>query len=560
MVKPTPLKGVPGAPRQIPRYEIRKPAVVTQPNTYQQIKKGVNLIVDAIQPTLGPLPRLVAVENIKREYAPEFLDNGALIARRIIQIIPRGCDVGAMMVRNALWRMHQEVGDGSVTMGVIYRFLLNEGIRYVVQFDSNAMLLRSGFEKGLDKILDNLRQQAVPLAGREKIASFAMGMCQGDREMAAYLGEIFDMVGADGMIMVENWHRPGIDREYVEGTYWELSGWVSRLFLPDPADKRILFEDAAILISDLQLKNAEQVIPVLERCVKTGIQKLVIIAAEFADAVIGLLVNNNRAKTIETVAVRTPRVQPGPRAEAMQDIAILTGGKPFYSAAGESLESFQIEHLGFTRRAWATDSLFGIYGGKGDPRQIRRHLAGVRSMIKTAQLESEKETLQKRIGRLIGGTAILRLGGYTETEKTTRKETGLRAVNGIRHALRGGIVPGGGAALLNAQASLQSLQPINDDEAIAFRILARALEEPMRAIVQNAGYQPDVILEKVKSMPAGYGFDARTGTFVEMLPAGIGDALLVLEKALAVAVCGAALALTTDVIIHHKQPVESIEP
>jgi chaperonin GroEL len=385
-------------------------------------------------------------------------------------------------------------------------------------------------------------------------------MVQGDFDLASMLGEIFDIVSSEGMIVVEGGNRQGLEREYIEGTYWDLSGWFSRYLVTDLASKRTVFEDAAIFISDLALKDPAPLVPVLEKCIQGGIKRLVIVAKEVSDSVIGLLVNNNRAKTIETLAVRTPRLLEQDRVAAMQDIAVLAGGKVFYSAANVKLDDFRLEDLGQARRAWATDSLFGIFGGKGDSRQVRQHLKTVQAQLALAGLESEKEAVQKRIGRLLGGTAILRVGGLTETERETRKETANRAVSGLRNAVRSGVVPGGGTALLEAQDVCAGLAAASEDEATAYKILSRALEEPMRAIVKNAGGSPELVVEKARSAPRGTGFDALSGRLVDMQACGIVDSALVLAKALEIAVSGAAMALTTNVIVHHRKPVEGVEP
>jgi len=398
------------------------------------------------------------------------------------------------------------------------------------------------------------------LSGKGRIESIARGMCQGDAEMAKILAEIFDIIGTDGLIVVEGWEKAGLEREYIEGTYWKLSGWFSRVFVTDMAEKRTIFDDAAILISDLKLTESAHVIPALERCIKAGVKKLVIVAAEISDAVIGLAANNNKAKTIETVVVRTPRVGEMERVANMEDIAVLTGGRIFYSAAFSSFDDFRVEDLGHARRAWATESLFGIYGGKGDPRQIRRHIAAVRGKLLMAEGDRDRNDVQMRIGRLSGGTVIFRVGGIHETEREARKAVAERAVTSIRNAILGGVVLGGGAALLSAQAALQGLPACNDDEAIAYRILSRALEEPMRAIAKNAGYVPDIIVERVRMAPPGSGFDVYSGKVVDLRQAGILDAAIVLGKALEIAVSGAAMALTTDVIVHHAEPTESLVP
>lgn len=556
-------RDIPGVPRYGKKRALPAPSepdVVLQPQTYDSLLKGTDLIVNAIRPTLGPLPRLVVMEGLRPTDTPQFLDDAATIARRIIQIKPRTDDVGAMLVRHAMWQMREEAGDGSATMAVIYQALLREGIRAVSQFDSNAMLLRMGFERGLRAVQDRLRQQAVPLQGRENIARIARGMCQNDAALAELLGEVFDIVGPDGLIVIEGYETLGQEREYIEGTYWKLSGWLSRHFVTEPGFKRTVFEDAALLITDFDLKDPHVLVPPLERCVKAGIKHLVIVARDISDAAIGLLVSNNKAGAIQTMVVRTPKTQEMDRVASIEDIAILTGGKPFYTAAFATLEDFRVEDLGQARRAWATESLFGIYGGKGDPRQIRRRIAEVKALLQSADLESTRRDLQARLGRLHGGTVIVRLGAIHEVEREARKTLAERAVTSIRNAILDGVVVGGGVALINAQETLQALTPENEHEAVALRILMRALEEPLRAITANAGFNADVVAEKVKDAGQDFGFDVRSGKIINMREAGIMDPAMVVACALDIAVSGASMALTTDVIVHHRKPIESVEP
>ncbi|MEP7359187.1 MAG: chaperonin GroEL, partial [Anaerolineales bacterium] len=517
-------------------------------------------IANAVRPTLGPLARTVMMEAQRRIDRPELLDDAATIARRIIQIRPRGSDVGAMLIRQSLWRMQREAGDGAATMAVMYQAIFNEGVRSVVRLGHNAMQLRTGLQKGLAVVQQKLQREATPLTGKDRIAGVARGMLQEDSELAGLIGEIFDIIGPDGLFVIEKWNKPGLDREYIEGTYWHLSGWFSRHFITEPAERRTTFEDAAVLITDLKLKEPEQLIPALDECIKAGVKKLVIVAAEMSDRSVGLLVQNNEAKTIQTMAVRTPRLGEVSHVEAMEDLSALTGGRIFYSAATTGLADFQAQDLGYARRAWATDSLFGLTGGKGDPRQVRRHMAHLRALLSLAEEGHPKRMLRQRLGRLSGGTAILKIGGYTESEIDTRHAIAERAVTSVRNAVIGGVVAGGGAALLNAQAALAELPAANEAEAAAYMILSRALEEPMRAIAYNAGAQPDIVVEKVKDLPPGHGFDALSHKLVDMTAAGVWDSVVMLNKALETAVSGAAMALTTDVIVHHQKLKENIEP
>lgn len=553
-------KNLPGFRTPRPRLLAHQAVIVNQPQTYFDLQNGVEQLMVAIRPTLGPLPRLVALSRLSSGESPEILDDGAQIARRIIQISPRGQDVGAMLLRHSLWRMHQEVGDGSTTMAVIYQAILDEGIRAITQGGCNAMLLRSGLEKGLLAVQNSLHQLAQPLLGKTQIAGFARGLVQENLELANMLGEIFDIVGSEGLVVVEKGNRLGVEREYIDGTYWHLSGWFSRHFVTESATQQTTLEDAALLISDLSIHDPAQLVPVLEQCIQAKVQKLVIVAKEISDRVIGLLVRNNQAKSIQTLVVRTPRVLEMDQVASMEDIAVLTGGRPFYAAAYKDFHDFQLSDLGHARRAWATQSLFGLFGGKGDARRTRQHIQMLRGLLKAATEDHEKGKLRERLGRVAGGTAILRVGDATNSGTETLKTLASRAVTTLRHALTGGVVAGGGAALLHTACALATLPAANDDETIAYAILRRALEEPLRTIVENAGYPSSWIVEQVKARPSSFGFDGRSGQLVDMQQIGVLDSAFILNKALEIAVGGAALALTTDVIVHHKKPQECVEP
>jgi chaperonin GroEL len=388
----------------------------------------------------------------------------------------------------------------------------------------------------------------------------ARGICQEDLEMAQMLGEIFDIVGPDGLIIIEAGNRAEIEREYVDGTYWHLSGWLSRLFITDKTERRAMFEDTALVISDFKIKDPNDLVPVLDRSARAGVKKLVILCKELSDSAVGLLMTNNEAKTIETMAVRTPKVRGDEQIAAMEDIAVLTGGRVFYAEANDTFETFQPEDLGYARRAWAMESLFGLLGGKGDARRVRQSMLLVREKLRKAETDNEKKNLQQRLGRLSGSTAILRVGGSTATEIEARKRMAERAVLALRQSIVGGVVAGGGAALLAAQSALAALPVEHEEDALAYAILSRALEEPMRTIVRNAGSVPEVVIEKAKACPLGFGYDARTRQIVDLRAAGVLDSVVVLRKALEIGVSGAAMALTTDVIVHHRKPKESIEP
>lgn len=541
-----------------PTTRERRPAVVFQPHTYHKLRAGVDLLAAAVRPTLGPLPRMVAVSRTLRTDAPEMLDDGAVIARRMIALGDRSQDVGAMLLRNAMWQMHEQAGDGATTMAVILQSILAQGIHAVSAGECDAMQLRRALDGTLECVLYALHQQARPLQGRENIARVAHTVCP-DPELANMLGEVFDIVGAEGTVNVQEYPRPGVEREYIEGTYWSASGLCSPLMETDSIQHRALLDDAHILISDASVQEPAQLVPLLERVIEAKIPNLVLIALNFSGRALGLVLYNKQAGVLNVFAVRAPKYDALEQVSALQDIALLTGGRFVSSAAGETLERVQVSDLGRARRAWATDEYFGIAGGKGDGCAIRKEIATLRARLNRAE-NANKEPLEPRLGHLTGGVAILRVGAATAIESKSRKELAERAARAMRSAVNAGVVPGGGTALLNCQEALVPERASDSAMQVACRILHRALEEPLRVIALNAGYSPERVVARVSSSAQTNGFDARTGELTEMHEAGIVDPVRVLEQALRVAVSGAGIALTTEVIVHRKRPPESMEP
>ena len=536
----------------------RKPAIVFQPRTYSSLRAGVNLIAAMVRPTLGPFPRAVAVSRAMRTDAPEILDDGAVIARRMIALGNRSQDVGAMLIRNAMWQMREQAGDGATTMAVMLQSVLAQSIHAVSAGECDAMQLKRALDRSLECVLTALRQQARPLHGRESIARVAQTVCP-DPELAQMLGEVLDIVGAEGTVNVEEYPRPGLEREYVEGTYWSASGLCSPLMATDLLQRRAVLDDTYILISDISVQNAEQLVPLLDQIVHAKIPNLVLIALNFSEQTLGLLLHNQHAGRLNVFAVRAPKYEASEQASILQDIALLTGGHFVQSAAGETLERVQLSDLGRARRAWATDEYFGIVGGKGDGRAVRKQIAELRARLSRAD-NANKEALYKRLGHLTGGVAILRVGAATAVECKSRKELAERAVRALRNTVDAGVVPGGGAALLKCQSALMQDCPNDNTFQVANRILHRALEEPLRVIAFNAGFSADRVISLVGNCSNGGGFDVRTGELTDMHKAGIVDPARVLEHALHVAVSCAGVALTTDVIVHRKRPPESTDP
>lgn len=524
------------------------------------IQRGVNQIVDAIRPTLGPCPRFVAVSSSLPGRMPELLDNGGVIARRIIELPDPDENMGAMLIRSFLWRLYATSGDGTTTAAVIFQTVLNEGLRHLAS-GGDPMRLRGYLDEGAQLILNELTRRTVPAQGRLLLAQIAESICY-DPPLATLLGEIFDVIGEFGRLEIRSGSGRDLEREYVEGMYWS-GGVLSRHFLTDQSDQeRSLahLEDAAVLISDLTIDDPAQLIPVLQTAFQAGVRSLVIVARSLSDRALSLLLANYKPGVFRAIAVQTPGENSIDQAEAMEDLAMLTGGQPFFSAAGMMLNSVQPVHLGFMRQVWADRSFFGLTAGKGNPRELRTHIGGLRTRARNATAQEERRRLQIRIGKLLGGSATLWIGGANQNEITARKTVAERSAESLRGALMEGLLPGSGAALFSLKSVLDAklAQSADLDERAAYRILMRAVEAPMRTIIVNAGYEAAPIMAEIERIGQCAGFDARIGQTVDVGQAGIWDVAAVQKSAVQGAITQAALALTINALVHTRHPVQAL--
>ena len=548
------------------KNDFQSPGVVFQPETFQGLLEGINYLARAIQPTLGPLPRLVAVEATpSRSRTPEILDSGGTIARRIIEIEGRNADMGAMFMRHMLWKLQEKAGDGTATAAVIFHTLFKGGVRYVTA-GGNAMLLRRYLEQGLRLVLDELSSQTVLLDAdggtairKDRLSGLAESIC-GDAELAGYLGEIFDIIGAFGRLEV----RPGsgrqFKREYVEGIYWE-NGLHSRNMLDDPLAARSTIENAAVVISNLDVIEPEDMVHVLEVGLQAGAGGVLLIASSVSDRALSVALMKPNREKIKVLAVKTPGVAVSAQENALLDLAALTGGRPLQKATLDTIQGLKAADLGRARRIYAGMDYFNVIGGKGSPRQFREHVRGLQDGYRNAQETDARLTLQMRIGQLMGGSATLYTGGLTQTECEVRKVTAERTATVIRNAMLEGVVPGGGVALLAARTRLAQarLRARDDDEKAAYTLLLEAVEAPFRALLANAGLDSGQIMARLAKTRAGVGFNLKTGKLENMNEAGIVDPAYVLKEAVLSAIGSAALLLTTDVLVHVRNPPEEIQ-
>ena len=537
----------------------KAPRIVFQPATYRGFQRGTDCMVNAVRPTLGPLPRVVANQLVMKSTLPELLDNGGIIARRMLGLPDRTADMGAMLVRHMMWSVYQDVGDGTVTAAVLFQAIYNEGVRYVVA-GGNAMRLRHHLESGMALILDELDGMTRPLQGKQALAQAAESICH-DPPLAALLGEIFDIIGEYGQLELRDGHGRELVREYVEGMYWD-GGILARQML-DPVRLRVDLENVSILVSDLALEDPRALMPVLETVIKADNRALLVLATKVAPEVTALLLAASKEpERFRVIAAKLPGTVKPDQMTAMEDLAYLVGGRALVAAAGDTLGGFKLESLGRARRVWADKDYLGIIGGKGSPRALREHVIYLRTAYQRATDREARAALRKRIGKLLGGSATLWVGAITEAELKRRREVAERTADAIRGVVQEGVVPGGGVALLGCQSALRErLSQCKDaDERAAYRILVKAMETPLRALVGNAGRDAAAVLGEIAHAPPGYGIDLRSDDIVDIAQAGIWDATSVQKRALRSAISTAALALTTDVLIQHAKPEQALEP
>ena len=535
------------------KAERQTPSVIFQPRTYQGMLGGIDKLVALIRPTLGPVHRTVVIEKESKIGKPELLDDGAVIARRIIQLPNRDEDMGAMYLRQLLWNLHETAGDGTATAALIFHTIYKEGLKYIAN-GGNGMLLREILEKATPFILGELESMTFTLEGKEQLARLAETICY-DPELARMLGEIFDIIGEFGRLEIRAGQGRSMQREYVEGMYWH-GPIFSREMMPDPLAGRVQLEDAAILMSDLEITDPQIMLQILETAVAANVKSLLLVARTISAQDLALLLLKPNQEKIRVIAAKTPGLSIDDHREGLEDLAKLTGGRPFLQAAGDNLLNIQASYFGFARRAWADHEYFGISGGKGDPRQLRQHIAALRVAFANSDDPQARKRLQERIGKLLSGSAVLWIGDPSPIAAQARKELAERTAEAMRGAMHSGVLPGGGLALLACKPFLLERyhQAVDPDERAAYRILARAVEAPIRALLHNAGAEPVEILAQITAAGRGCGYDVIQRKIVNMAEAGIVDSAAVVREAAYRAIHGAALALTVDVLIHRANP------
>jgi chaperonin GroEL len=545
-------------PRPQKPKDFQRPTVVFDPLAAEGMQRGMDKLVRLVSPTLGPLPHIVAHEKIAgRNNLPEMLDSGGTIARRVIQIQNRVEDVGFMYLRHVLWKLQEGEGDGTASAAVMFQTIYSLGRRYLVA-GGNPMGLRQHFEDGLRIVLNTLDGLTTQLQGRQALTGLARTICYDD-ELAKMLGEVFDIIGAYGRLEVRKGPGKELLREYVEGMYWD-EALRSREMANAEYGMRANLENASILVTDLEIEEPAQLVPLLNLAVKHNIKQILLVSATLSDRALGILLNKANREKVHVVAVKTPGVTTDTQIGALEDLAILTGARQLLRVSGDRLEEVTLDDFGRARRIWADQIAFGIIGGRGEPRTMRQHIATLRETYRKASPDDRKKLLE-RLGKLMGGSATLMVGGLSPTAIDERVELAKRTADAMRGAMRDGVVPGGTVSFLACRAALLPMahNTADPDQRAAYRIMLEALETPFRVLVENAGGKAEKLLALVEAAGGDCGYDVLRGKVLSMREAGIFDAAPVIKGAVRSAFSGAALALTTDAIVQRKNPPEGYQ-
>jgi chaperonin GroEL len=536
-----------------PTHNFQKPGVVFQPAAHKGLQKGVNLIVDAIRPTLGPLPRTVCIERVLPGKPPEQLDSGGTIARRILQIEGRNADMGAMFVRHMMWKLQEKTGDGTATAAVIFQNIYNQGIAYLAA-GGNAMLLRRHLDNGLRIIDHEITRASIPIHGKASLTGYAETVCH-DAELAGMLGEIFDILGPYGRLEIRSGRGREITREYVQGTYWE-TGVLSPEMILDKKAGRSTLDEGAVLATDLDIDDPEDIVHLLELTLQSGMNGLLLVAKSISDRAMSIILNPGNWAKVKVLAVKTPGNFIDVQLPQLRDLAVLTGGRLVLASMGTQLRHVTLDDFGAARRVWAFKDTFGITTGKGNPREITSYVRDLQTAFRQADKVDDRDHLIQRIGLLMGGSVTLWIGALSEGDFEIKKDLAVRTSQALRMAMLDGVVAGGGNALLACQKPLLTElgQSTDPDQRAAYNILSRAMQEPFRVLLGNAGYTRGETQTWMKKCGGAQGFDLRQRKLVQPLSTGLYDATAVLREAVHSAISSAALLLTTDVLVHLKNP------
>jgi chaperonin GroEL len=503
------------------------------------IRRGIDALADAVKVTLGPRGRTVVLD---REYGPPQIVNSGVVVAKSIELEDRFENMGAQLLREVAARTGEMAGDGTTTATVLAHAMIKEGLKYLAA-GMNPMDLK----RGIEAVVGELKTLAQPCATSQEIAHVAAISANNDHSIGDLVARAMDKVGREGAVTIEDGSGMASELDVVEGMQFDR-GYLSAYFVNNAERQSAVLEDVAIVLYDQKLSGLKELVPLLEAAAKAGKPLLVVAEEVEADALATLVVNSIRG-VLKTCAVKAPGF--GDRRKAMlQDMAILTGGQVISAEAGITLEKATLEHLGHARRVEVEKDRTTIIGGAGDPPRIADRIAALKREREDLTSEYDRKQIDERTAKLSGGVAVIKVGAATETELKERKLRVEDALHATRAAVEEGIVPGGGVALLRARRVLSGMSLPTLDQDSGLKIVRRALEEPLRRIVANAGQEPSIVLNQVDaSDQRSYGYNAATGEYGDMLEMGVIDPAKVTRLALQNAGSIAGLVLTVDCLI-----------
>ncbi|HKC15703.1 MAG TPA: chaperonin GroEL [Steroidobacteraceae bacterium] len=507
-----------------------------------RLVRGVNILANAVKATLGPKGRNAVLE--KSFGAPTITKDGVSVAKEI-ELKDKFENMGAQMVKEVASNTSDEAGDGTTTATVLAQAIIREGLKAVAS-GRNPMDIKRGIDKGVTAAIEELKKLSKPCKDTKAIAQVGTISANSDESIGKTIAEAMEKVGKEGVITVEEGSGLANELEVVEGMQFDR-GYLSPYFINNQANQSAELEKPYILLVDKKISNIREMLPVLEAVAKAG-RPLLVVAEDVEGEALATLVVNNIRGILKVASVKAPGF--GDRRKAMlQDIAVLTGGTVISDEVGLSLEKASVNDLGEAKKVLVEKENTTIIDGAGKHTDIKGRVESIRQQIEEATSDYDKEKLQERVAKLSGGVAVIKVGAATEVEMKEKKARVEDALHATRAAVEEGVVPGGGVALIRAQRALEKLEGANEDQTVGIGILKRAIEEPLRQIVENAGEDAAVILNQVKAGKGSYGYNAATSEFGDMLEEGILDPTKVTRLALQNAASVAGLLLTTEVMV-----------
>lgn len=503
---------------------------------------GVKKLADAVKVTLGPKGRYVALE---RSFGAPLVTNDGVTVAREVELENPVENMGAQLIREAAVKTNDVAGDGTTTATLLADVIVSEGLKNVTA-GADALGIRRGIELGTETVVEAIKEAATPVSTKEQIANVGT-ISAGDEVIGEKIAEAMEAVGKDGAISVEESQTFGIEIDIVQGMQYDR-GYISPYMATDTERMEAVLNDPFILLTDLKVSSIQDMIPLLEQIMKSG-RPLLIVAEDVEGEALGTLLLNKLRGTLNVVAIKAPGFGDR-RARILEDIAVVTGGKVVSKDFGMTLADVQLQDLGTAKTVKVSKDATVIVDGAGSKEAVDARIAQMRSELDRLDSEFDREKLQERLAKLSGGVAVLKVGAATESELKEKKSRIEDALQATRAAVEEGIVAGGGVALINAIPAIDKLEIADKDQQVGVDIVRKALEAPMRAIAQNAGYEGSVVVEKVKGMPVGEGVNFANGEEGNMIEMGVNDPVKVTRTALQSAASVAALILITEATIN----------